>query len=369
MLAGEKADLDQETKALGFLKDIKKPQGKEWVKPDPNLEREAVALEGNKDFWKTLIMTRFDLSDATQNIRHVMRDWGNAYDITTDDINIFFDKSGDFIERAEKHLKVSAERLKTYEPLFELSKSLLLLPSYFWSYGDSLSTERHHTELFSKLHKVAWLTKKKLLTPKEMIGQRIVSVLHREVVNSPSTVSYTAPEIKIERSGFWRRLPSGKVGKDKKGHDIHGRTWVNKTISWSEDDLPSTIITGTNTKLGNIPDGPNKGYIYVMLSASNDRDIFKIGLTRRSPEVRAREVSRGTGVPTSYLVVEDWGVADCVQAEEVIHSELEEYRINKKREFFRAPYKLIREVIEKNVSAINNSYVNGEAGSNEEVDG
>ena len=354
LLAGEKVDLDKETKALESMKEVKALKGKENIKPDPRRKREAVALAGNKDFWKTLVMTRFDLSDSTQGVRYVMKDFGNTYFITTDDINGFIDNFGDFIDGAEESIKTSLERLKTYEPLLELCKSLLLLPSYFWSYGESISTERHNTELFSKLNKVSWRTKKKLLTPKEMIGQRIVSVLHRGVGNTPSTVSYMSPEIEIERSGFWKQLPSNKVGKDKNGHDIHGRTWVNKTLSWFEKETTSAIITGTNAKLENMPDGPNRGYIYVMRSASDESNIYKIGLTRRPAEVRASEVSRGTGVPTNYLVVQDWEVADCILAEQIIHDDLKEYRINEKREFFRASYKIIREVIEKNVSAINN---------------
>ena len=126
-------------------------------------------------------------------------------------------------------------------------------------------------------------------------------------------------------------------------------------MTWFEKETSSTIITGINTKLDNIPDGPNKGYIYAMRSASDKKDIFKIGLTRRTPDVRAKEVSRGTGVPTEYLVVEEWEVADCVLAEKMIHDQLKEYRVNNKREFFRRPYKNIRKVVEDNVSAINNS--------------
>jgi len=356
MLAGEKADLDKETKELHFLEDLKVPQGRENIKADPYWKREAVPLDGNKDFWQSLVLTRFDLSDATQDVRYVMKDCGNGYIIVSDDINTFIEPSGNFIDSTGEILKTSLERLKTYEPLFEVCKTLLLLPSYFWFYGDYIETEIHHTELFKEINKVSWRTKKKFLTPKEMIGQRVVSVLHRELTNSPSSISYTGPEIEIERSGFWKKLPTYKVGKDKKGRDIHGRTWVDKTLSWVEKVMPSPIITGTNTKLENIPDGPNKGYIYVMRSASDKGEIYKIGLTQRSTEIRASEVSRGTGVPTSYLIVQDWEVADCVLAEKIIHNELEEYRINEKREFFRAPYKILREVIEKNVSAMNNSF-------------
>lgn len=355
VLAGEKTDLDKETKALHVMEDGNIDPQRKNIKPDPKRAREAVPLDGNSDFWQCLILTRFDLSDATQDVRYVMNDCGNSYNITTDDMNIFLDSSGDFMEGMEEVFKTSLERLKAYESLFEVCKSLLLLPSYFWFYGDSIYTEDHVTELFKKVNKVSWFKKKKFLSPKELVSRRIVSVLHRKVENSPSSVSYTGPDIKIERSGFWKQLSSSKVGKDKNGRDIHGRTWVDKTLSWFEKEPQPVIVTGTNTKLKNIPDGPNKGYIYVMRSASDKSDIYKIGLTKRSPETRASEVSRGTGVPTSYLVVEDWEVADCVLAEEIIHQELKDYQINERREFFRAPYKLIREVIEKKVSAINNS--------------
>lgn len=353
MLAGEKADLKQETKELFSFEDVQMLQGRENIKPDPNRKREAVALEDGVDFWKTLVLTRFDLSDATQNTRQIMKDHGDGYLVLTDDINVFYEEPGKLIDGAEEVIKNSLAQLSNYEPLFELCKSALMLPSYFWSYNESLVTEPHQTELFRKLKKDGWPTKKKLLSPKELICQRMVSVLQRNVANSPNMVSYTSPDIKIERSGFWKRLPSHKTGKDKNGNDIHGRTWVSKDLSWFEKETSSVIITGTNTKLEKVPDGPNKGYIYAMRSASDKKDIFKIGLTQRTPEVRAKEISRGCGVPTEYFPVEEWEVADCKLAEKMIHDQLKEFRVNNNREFFHMPYKNIRKIIDDNISAIN----------------
>ncbi|HTQ56532.1 MAG TPA: GIY-YIG nuclease family protein [Bryobacteraceae bacterium] len=90
----------------------------------------------------------------------------------------------------------------------------------------------------------------------------------------------------------------------------------------------------------------NAGYIYVMSSPALERDIFKIGRTNADPRRRAEDLSKATGVPVQYLVVEDWWVADCVRVEALIHEVLKEYRLTDSREFFRAPYKVIRNAIE-----------------------
>jgi hypothetical protein len=75
-----------------------------------------------------------------------------------------------------------------------------------------------------------------------------------------------------------------------------------------------------------------------MHNPAHDKDIFKVGLTRRSSEARSEELS-GTGAPDKFLVAHVWRVLDCVRAERIVHDALERYRINPKREFFRLPYK------------------------------
>ncbi|MFK2342485.1 GIY-YIG nuclease family protein [Bacteroides fragilis] len=47
--------------------------------------------------------------------------------------------------------------------------------------------------------------------------------------------------------------------------------------------------------------------------------MFKVGLTRRDCETRAKELSSATGVPDKYLIVEEFATADCVLAEKLIH--------------------------------------------------
>jgi len=356
LIAGKRADIAAETESLQRIEEMKALFGRQNLRPDSSLKIEAVQLRENTNFWKHLVLTRFDLGDATQDVRYVMPDCGNSFLIVTDDINIFLDKTGSVPSELEESLKQCFERIKDYNSLFDVCKSLLLLPIFFWTNSERIKDERHPTKLLGNLNKAGWITKKKLLGPKERIVNRQVAVLPKKAGSHPSLSSCgIESEIKIQKMGFWKMLPANKIGKDKEGNPIHSRTWVQQTLSWIEEDASATVVTAINKIDLDFKNAPNKGYIYVMRSASDRDNIFKIGLTRRTPEARSREVGRGTGVPTKYLVVQEWEVLDCIAAEQLVHSKLDMYRINKKREFFQAPYKVIRGVIEEILETINNS--------------
>lgn len=77
------------------------------------------------------------------------------------------------------------------------------------------------------------------------------------------------------------------------------------------------------------------GYIYILTNSSMP-GLSKIGYTDRSPVERADELSRSTGVPTSFVIHAWWQVEgdDCRAIEQRIHHHLQEHRFNKGREFF-----------------------------------
>ena len=52
--------------------------------------------------------------------------------------------------------------------------------------------------------------------------------------------------------------------------------------------------------------------------------------------------------------MEEWDVEDCVLAEKIIHEKLSEFRVNPKREYFKAPYKEIFKVIDKVIDSLGN---------------
>ena len=68
-----------------------------------------------------------------------------------------------------------------------------------------------------------------------------------------------------------------------------------------------------------------------------------------------RQELYSTGVPDKYLVAEEFETVDCVLAEKLIHQKLEKYRLNDKREFFKAQYSTIRKIVKDILNEVNNS--------------
>lgn len=100
----------------------------------------------------------------------------------------------------------------------------------------------------------------------------------------------------------------------------------------------------------------SKGYIYILINASLQKNYLKIGMTTRTPDLRAKELSEGTGMPSEYIVAWAKEVSNCEEAEAAIFDKLRPYRIthirpDRNREFFNLPLKkaikAIDELIEK----------------------
>jgi T5orf172 domain len=73
-----------------------------------------------------------------------------------------------------------------------------------------------------------------------------------------------------------------------------------------------------------------------------DDEVYKIGWSSRTPKARAEEVSKATGVPMTYIVIESWKVEDARRIEVAVDQALTAFRINPRREFFKAPFEKIR---------------------------
>ena len=81
-----------------------------------------------------------------------------------------------------------------------------------------------------------------------------------------------------------------------------------------------------------------KGFVYILINPAFT-GFVKVGKTIKEPEVRARELSSGSGVPAPYAVAWDALVTDCDQVEKLIHQQLAHSRSRNDREFFAIPLK------------------------------
>jgi hypothetical protein len=76
------------------------------------------------------------------------------------------------------------------------------------------------------------------------------------------------------------------------------------------------------------------GYIYIMYNPSLRENLVKIGKTKRTAKIRAKELSRSTGVPGTFLIAKEFLVNDSDLIEKQIHKELVSFRYSKNKEFF-----------------------------------
>jgi hypothetical protein len=266
-------------------------------------------------------------------------------------VSAYLDSSGKFISKeSEEYVKKMPEVLNQHQALFELCKTCLFLPNYFEAFNEDVKLERHPTEYIKFRNKVKNRKTISLVGNNYKVPYREPYVLLRENRQSPTRVGFITPEINIETTGYWKKLTINSQGVDKNGNPITGRTWVTQTISWSEVSDSSVVLSVTRRK--EVFDSKNAGYIYVMRSAAHQKDLFKVGLTKRDSETRSKELSRSTSSPDQFLVVEEWYVNDCVLAERLIHEKLKDCRVNPKREYFKARYSIIFAAIDEVISDI-----------------
>lgn len=88
------------------------------------------------------------------------------------------------------------------------------------------------------------------------------------------------------------------------------------------------------------------GYVYILSNQSYLSYVVKIGKTKNTPIIRAKQIYSGaTGVPEHFNVVYVCQVPDCNVAEKEIHKTLRSYRKNHKREFFNIPVEIAKDAL------------------------
>ena len=74
-------------------------------------------------------------------------------------------------------------------------------------------------------------------------------------------------------------------------------------------------------------------------------NLVKIGFTDKTPDKRAKQVSRATGVPLEFSVAYAFKCFNAHALEIELHRYLKNYRINTDREFFQITVDEVKEAI------------------------
>jgi len=86
-------------------------------------------------------------------------------------------------------------------------------------------------------------------------------------------------------------------------------------------------------------------YVYILVNRSIPY-MVKIGMTTRSVDERAREISKATGVPTPWIPVYSFRCYASHILEQRVHEYLSKYRISEDREMFGVTSNTAQRVIE-----------------------
>jgi len=349
-LTGEIIDTLRKTKDLEPLPPSS-VSGKEKLKPAKDLKREAVKLNNDDNLWKVLVACRFDLETETIDARYVAKDEGNSYSILTDDSSGFFNNADGVLDKDNiKLFEKILTGIEKYSSIFELAKAVLYLPHYLNYHEEDIEEETHETNVKTIINTPIKKRQFEDIDYKYKIRNRSLWILNKNNNFSANAIILRDENFKIENNGYWKKLSSEEVGTDKKGKKITGKTWVERTESYSQVNLNDLIVLNNIEKQDF--QGENVGYIYIMRNGFLDKGIFKIGLTKKNTMDRASQLSK-TSVPDSYYVMREWYVKDCVKAEKEIHNILTQYRVDPRREFFRVDMRKANDVIDKVVEEIN----------------
>lgn len=347
LVAGEIGDIEEFSKNLPELDSGKKI--KSYINPAEGRKREAIKLFDRKDIWKVNIYIRIDINKKTIDSRYIQKDIGSGFWTFTDDYGML-ERTIKDKDTLQKLIKEQSEEIINYAAIFEVAYNCLHLPEYFDFYDDQILPEVHPTDLFGETIRKAFTKIKPEYNSHYFFKTKDVWVLDRSINPAVGKSVLKQTELKITKDGYWQYLEPGKVGTDKNGNAIHSRTWVEKTLTWRESipEQQEVKITIPNTV------SQNNGFIYILRNATHELDLFKIGLTTKTVEERARQLS-GTSSPDKFAIINRWQVNDCVLAEKLIHERLDAYRINPAREFFKIPLEEAIKIISPIISEINSN--------------
>lgn len=125
---------------------------------------------------------------------------------------------------------------------------------------------------------------------------------------------------------------------------------------WQNGGQKTIPTSNTNQNVITTKEGKKcKGFVYVLDNPSLE-GMVKIGATTKSPSKRCWELSSSTSIPTPFNIVYSQPSMNPFKVESIVHAMLDEYRVNKNREFFNVDADKTINLIEDIENRLNISY-------------
>ncbi|WP_431293503.1 hypothetical protein [Pedobacter sp. P26] len=244
--AGEITDTESATKNLPGFDQLNLKKG---IKPNDKYKLEAVRLNQDPNLWKSLIICRVDLDSETIDGRYIAKDVGQAFNIITDELSGTLQEGEHFKEENREAYMNHLRDIEKYNPIFELAKMVLHLPTYYTFFEDEILDEVHDTGYKEIARSPLKKKEYNIVDNKFKKHTRILYILNRNNKFSPDRVSVRDENFKIETAGYWKTLTPDEFGTDKKGKQITGKTWVETTTSYFESKTDTLIVSDKKKKV------------------------------------------------------------------------------------------------------------------------
>jgi len=105
-----------------------------------------------------------------------------------------------------------------------------------------------------------------------------------------------------------------------------------------------TYYTARRKNLYNNREGEGDSWVYILTNRTMP-NLVKIGFTDKTPDKRAKQISRSTGVPIEFSVAYAFKCFNAHALEIELHRYLKDYRVNNDREFFQMSVDEAKEAI------------------------
>lgn len=317
-------------------------------------------LEGTDFAMRTLVAGEFDVRNRKHIGKGLFVETDNAFSVFSDDPEIIVGIAPD---KRQSIINGAIERIDQADILWNLAEGFLQLPQYFET---RVTVSKSVVGGHGRQHGLKGKGGKGIKA--DYVAVEAVSV---EKDDAPSAIRRVSmPAYSTETEGHWRRLELGKVGKDRDGNPVHGKTWVVKSSPWRDRNRRDKLVlvkdslaiakTQVEKLYADAESEKNegkkkqegKGELYVLRCALMEEEIYKVGWTSGTAEGRAKQLSSSTGVPLAFVVVDSWVHRDAGSLETEVHAQLSPYRVNKQREFFRLGFGSIRKIIVQTIERV-----------------
>jgi hypothetical protein len=156
-----------------------------------------------------MILIRLDLESMQYGARYLLKDIGDMYTVVSDDPACWSFMAP---KESAQFLAEQASQLQQYASLLELAKAASLFPLFLKTQASSIKIEKYETALHSQRNNVWVRQAKKIVPSSRWILFREVHALRLGRTKSADAAHFFAPQLSIERHGYWRTLDPGKWG-------------------------------------------------------------------------------------------------------------------------------------------------------------